>query len=68
MREIKLYECSFCHVCYNEKRKAEVCEASHKKSPKVKDCIYPGSRGDRTGAPQQVLVLFDDGSEFWYRR
>ena len=68
MIEKKLYVCEKCNTSYNEKRKAEECESSHKTIKSVVDARYQSITSNATGIPTKVCIRFTDNTEAWYHR
>lgn len=64
MIETKLYICEYCGTQYKEKAKAEKCEATHLKKPKVKD-MRNHAMND---VPDKIEIVFENGKSIWYKR
>ena len=68
MKEKKLYICEICGVEYNEKTKAERCEAGHIKPKKIVDAKYYGYGADSSGFPCKVIIELENGEKISFKR
>ena len=68
MKEQTLYVCEFCNTSYANKSDAKQCEDNHKRCKKIVDTKYLPYKPDKTGKPQKVCIMFNDGTCEWYSR
>ena len=68
MKEHVLYVCDFCGTQYSLKTYALACEKNHKAAASIKSAHYLGKKIDSTGYPDEITVVFADGSEKLYKR
>ena len=68
MKKHVLYECDYCGTQYSIKVCALDCENNHKAAASIKSAHYLGKKIDSTGYPNEITVVFADGSERLYKR
>lgn len=68
MKKHVLYECDYCGTQYSIKVCALDCEKNHKAAASIKSAHYLGKKIDSTGYPNEINVVFADGSERLYKR
>lgn len=68
MREQKLYLCEFCGTQYREKGKALDCEKNHHIPKSMGQPQYHAAKCPEDGYPDRIIIAFDDGKAFWYKR
>lgn len=68
MKEISKYKCEICGIEYAERLKCEKCESGHKLKAKIKSTHYLPITVDGTGYPNEVEIVFADGSVKKYKR
>lgn len=68
MEEVKMYRCSICKHCYDNRESAMECEKIHKKiikyEPRYNDRLFLSSAGKY---PRIINVIFED-DEYEYVR
>ena len=68
MKTVRHYVYETCGTVYADKAKAAECEKGHKAPEKIIRTRYAPVSGDRTGYPQTLEVLMDDGKTATYKR
>ena len=70
MKEIKLFQCSFCKTNYSNEQQCKECEDNHKAPSRSKIiCEKYYSKGiDHTGYPAVISVIMDDGVSVKFKR
>ena len=68
MKEHVLYQCDYCGTQYSIKVCALACEKNHKAAASIKSAHYLSKQIDSTGYPDEITVVFADGSERLYKR
>ena len=68
MKEVKHYICDICGTEYSDKDSASICEKGHKKPITIIRSRYLPLKQNALGLPTTVVIGFDDGSRFEYKR
>lgn len=68
MKELKLFVCEICGTQYNEKKKCQECETSHKKPKNIVHARYVPYRNNKSGYPNKIEVEFSYGEVLSYCR
>lgn len=68
MKEIKYYECEYCHTQYKLKESALACEQNHHKPVIFEECKYHAAKNSDDGYPYSINVTFEDGRVIRYKR
>lgn len=67
MKEIKLYQCGFCHTQYKYENACKKCEENHKTKLKIFDAVYRPFKDDLSGFPIRIRVQDSKtGKIAWY--
>lgn len=67
MKEKQLFVCELCNTEYTDKKKAKLCEDSHKTKFKIKNMRYVAMNNYRSGFPVTVTLEAEDGSIKTYK-
>ena len=68
MRTVQHYVCETCGTVYADKAKAAERQKAHHAPDRIIRARYAPVSGDRTGYPQTLEVLMDDGKTATYKR
>lgn len=68
MKKVEHYICEVCGTEYNDKNRCEICEKGHKKPIKILTSKYQPITNNALGIPSTIVIEFENGSKFEYKR
>lgn len=68
MKELKQYQCEYCHTLYTENLKCNKCESNHVQPIKIIQCHYHPFNVDKSGEPCSVFIEMSNGKTVRYKK
>lgn len=66
MKEIKSYECDYCHDYYETKEECRKCEKSHIEPVKISESVWTPKDGGGSAYPEVIFVEMSNGEIVTY--
>lgn len=68
MKELKLYQCEYCHTKYSSKEECVECECFHNTELKIKEKHYQSFNSSKNPFPIRITIIDKSGQSARYRR